>query len=68
MDSVPNRQFGFLLKFTFPLHFDLIARSCYLLKPRHGEFISLGQRIAAEDGDISEWLARVSVPKTAMNS
>ena len=26
-----REQFGFLLKFTFPLHFDLIARSSYLL-------------------------------------
>ena len=26
-----REQFGFLLKFTFPLNFDLIARSCYLL-------------------------------------
>ena len=26
-----REQFGFLLIFTFPLHFDLIARSCYLL-------------------------------------
>jgi len=26
-----REQFGFLLKFTFPLHFDLIDRSCYLL-------------------------------------
>jgi len=25
------KQFGFLLKFTFPLHFDPIALSCYLL-------------------------------------
>ena len=26
-----REQFGFLLKFKFPLHIDLIARSCYLL-------------------------------------
>jgi len=26
-----REQFGFLLEFTFPLNFDLIARSCYLL-------------------------------------
>ena len=26
-----HEQFRFLLKFTFPLHFDLIVRSCYLL-------------------------------------
>jgi len=26
-----REQSGFLLKFTFQLHFDLIARSCYLL-------------------------------------
>jgi len=26
-----REQFGYLLKFTFPLNLDLIARSCYLL-------------------------------------
>jgi len=48
-----REQVGFLLKFTFPLHFDMIARSCYLLKTRHGAFISLGQSITAQDADLT---------------
>jgi len=59
-----REYFVFLLEFTFPLNFDLIARSCYLLKTRNGAFISLGQDIAAQCGDISEGLACIPVPKT----
>jgi len=59
-----REQFGFVLKFTFPLHIYLIARSCYLLKTRNGAFIPLVQNITAKGGEIPEWLARMPVPKT----
>jgi hypothetical protein len=65
-----REQFGFLLhytlivKFAFPLYFDLIPRSCYLLQTRHGAFIPFGESIASRD-DVTERLAYVPLVKTS---
>jgi len=63
-----REQVGFLLKFTFQLNPDLIARSCYLLLTRHGAFISFRQDITTQCGDIPERLACMPMPKTSKNS
>jgi hypothetical protein len=66
-----REQFGFLLhynlivKFAFPLYFDLIPRSCYLLQTRNGAIIPFGESIAPRGDEVTERLACVPALETS---
>ena len=51
----------YTVKLTFALDLDQVSRSLYLLETPHSSLITFRYRIAPQDDDVTERLARVAV-------